>query len=94
MDPNQVRELYDKYFYYIIAGSLIFGAIIGLLPLVLGLKRGHRNLGIIAWIATLVTAGLSPLLGLIVAIVFLVIILLRPRPSASSETATNSDLVA
>lgn len=91
MDPNQVREIYEKYFYYIIAGSLVFGAIIGLIPLILGIKRARRNLGIIAWITTLIIAGLSPLLGLIVATIFTVIILLKPGLTANAENPSATD---
>jgi hypothetical protein len=88
MNPEQVKEFYEKYFYYIVAGSLVFGAVIGLVPLLFGIKRGNRNLGIIAFIVTIIDSGISPLLGLITCVIFTVIIIVkRAKPQISaSET--------
>ena len=79
MNPDQVKELYEKYFYYIIAGGLVFGAVIGLIPLLFGIRRGRRNLGIIAFILTIIDSGISPLLGLITMVIFTVIILFQKK---------------
>ncbi len=74
MDPVQAREFFDTYFYYIIAGSLIFGVLIGLVPLLIGLRRGRRKLGFIGFVVTVVDSGISPILGVITAVVFTLVL--------------------
>ena len=86
MTPEQLREFYDSYFYYIILGGVVFGLIVGIVPLVLGIKKGNRNLGLIAIVSVAILGALSPLLCLIVAIVFSVIIVVRSKHKVSVDS--------
>ncbi len=86
MTPEQLREFYNNYFYYIILGGVVFGLIVGIVPLVLGIKKGNRNLGLIAIISVAILGALSPLLCLIVAIVFSVIIVVRSKNKVSADS--------
>ena len=92
MNPEQFSEFYEKYFYYLIAGGLVFGAIIGLIPLLLGIRHGKRNLGILALVITIIDSGISPLLGLITCVIFTVIIVLIKKPQPDSENAVNASV--
>lgn len=92
MTPEQLREFYEKYFYYIIAGSLAFGAVIGLLPLLFGIRRGKKNLGIIGFIVTIIDSGFSPLLGLITCAIFTVVILLKKNEPAEGRVVNEVPL--
>ena len=74
MNAEQLRELYEKYFYYIVLIDIGIGLLIGLLPLVMGIARKKRNLGIIGLVSSGLVGGLSPILSLIVAAVFTVLI--------------------
>ncbi|MEP6786887.1 MAG: hypothetical protein ABJB40_00545 [Acidobacteriota bacterium] len=74
MNAEQLRELYEKYFYYILLADIGIGLLIGLLPLALGVARKKRNLGIIGLILSGAVGGLSPIFSLIVAAVFTVLI--------------------
>lgn len=71
MDYAQFREYFQQNFYYFLIGQLVFGAIIGAIPLLLGIKKGKRNLGLIAFATSVILATVSPLLSLIVTLVFI-----------------------
>lgn len=83
MDYGQFRETFQQNFYYFLIGQLVFGAIIGSVPLLLGIKRQKRNLGLIAFITSIVLATVSPLISLIVCVVFIIVILRSGKTSAS-----------
>lgn len=87
MDLVQAREFFDKYFYHIIAASLIFGALIGLVPLLVGRRRGRRNLGILGFVITIVDSGISPILGVITAVVFTLVLILGSNKKGADEKA-------
>lgn len=74
MDYAQFREYFQQNFYYFLLGQLALGAILGAIPLLLGIKKGERNLGLIAFVTSIILATVSPLLCIIVTIVFIVII--------------------
>lgn len=59
----------------------IMGAICGLIPLLLGRKKGHNNIGTIGFISCIVSGAiLGILLALPVAIVFMIVILVKKTP--------------
>jgi len=92
MNSEQLRELYDKYFYYILIADIGIGLLIGLLPLILGIARKSRNLGIVGLVSSGVIGGLSPILSIIVAAIFTALIVRKSKlgkvadPDASSRT--------
>lgn len=75
MDQVQMQQLYQQYFYYILAAGIVIGLIFGAIPLIFGIKRGKRNLGLIGFILSGVAGAFSPLIAIILAVVFTVIIL-------------------
>ena len=93
MNSVELRELYEKYFYYILLADIGIGLLFGLLPLVLGIARKKRNLGIIGLICSGVVGGLSPILSLIVAAVFTVLIVRKSAKAnaADSDNASQTD---
>jgi len=94
MNSVELRELYEKYFYYILLADIGIGLLFGLLPLVFGIARKKRNLGIIGLICSGVVGGLSPILILIVAAVFTVLIVRKSAKAnaADSDNASQTDL--
>lgn len=63
----------------IILGSLLAGTIFGLIPFILGRKRGLTGLGTAGLICTIVGYFIWPLIGGIVAAVFIIIIMIKSR---------------
>ena len=91
MTPEQIKEFYDTYFYYILAAGFVFGLLIGAIPLILGMKKGKRNLGIIAFVLVAILGAFSPLLSILVAVIFTVVIIVKSKakvPTESDESAS------
>ena len=72
------------YWISVLLGGFVAGAICGILPLVLALKKERRALAFASWISC-VLAGLilGVILALPVAIIFTIIIVCLKKPSAS-----------
>ena len=87
MNPEQLKEFYDKYFYYILFVDIGIGLLFGAIPLILGIRRKKRNLGIVGFVLAGVFGALSPFLSIIIVVVFTLLIL---RKSAV-EKAVGSD---
>lgn len=64
--------------YLAIFGAVV-GLVLGLIALLLAAKRGKKGLGFGAVIACVVGGALSPVIAVIVFIVFLVLILKKPK---------------
>lgn len=82
MDSDQLRELYERYFYYILFADIGIGLLFGAVPLVFGIRRKKRNLGIIGFVTAGIVGVFSPILSIVVAVVFTVLIL---RKSAAEK---------
>ena len=90
MDQQQIAEFYRNYFYYILGIQIVIGLLFGLAPLIFGIKRGKRSLGLISFVVCGVIGGaLSPLLSLVIAIVVTILIMRgKPALQASTEEST------
>ena len=75
------RELYI----YVIIGGALLGALLGLVPLLLGRRRNKARLGLYGFIASIVAGAIAPLLALIVAAIFAWLIV-REKPAAQNAS--------
>lgn len=87
MDQAQMQVLYEQYFYYILAAGVLIGLFFGLLPLIFGIKRKKKNLGLLGFILSGLAGAVSPLVAIVVAVIFLVIVL-RSKPAIESEDSS------
>ena len=78
MDASSLKDFTQQNFYTIMLVQLVIGLVLGLIPLLLSFRRGKRNLGIIALVASILLALLSPILSLVAVVVFIVLILRNP----------------
>ena len=78
MDTSQLRELSQQHYYTILLIQAGIGLVLGLIPLIISIKKGRRNLGVIALITSIVLSLLSPILSIIAVVVFIVLILRKP----------------
>jgi len=88
MDQGQIRELYQQYFYYILAAGIVVGLVFGSIPLILGIRRKKRNLGLVGFILSGVAGAFSPLIAAIVSIVFVVLVVRsksQTKPEAGND---------
>lgn len=75
MDYGQFREYFRENFYYFLVAQIVLGLIFGSIPLLAAIKKKRRNLGLIAFATAVLIATVSPLLCVIVSVVFTVVII-------------------
>lgn len=85
MDPDKISQLLQENPYYLIIGGTIFGLVLGLIPLIVAIKRGMRGLGLIALVVCGVCGAFMPLLAIIDAIVFTLLIVIKSRSAKNGE---------
>lgn len=90
MNPEQIREFYEKNFYYILAGGFLIGLFFGLVPLVLGIRKKRRNLGVIAILSCALAGGITPILSIVVAAGFTIFILVSSSGEKTADTEDTS----
>ena len=78
----------DFYIYVIIIGAIL-GALLGLVPLLLGRKRGKARLGLYGFIASIVGGAIAPLLALIVSGIFAWLVI-REKPAAGNTSSSDA----
>jgi hypothetical protein len=84
---EQIRRAYEEYYYYILMADIGIGLLLGLIPLILGIKKNQRNFGIIGLIASVIGGVLSPILSIIIVSIFVFLILRK----AKTETPVESE---
>lgn len=88
---SEFELTYREYYLYFVVGAAVFGALIGVVPLLLGARRGKGRLGWIALISSAIAgAVLGPILSLIVVAIFSVVIL-RGGGSGNNETTSAAE---
>ncbi len=80
------RELYV----YAIIGGAILGALLGLIPLILGRRRNRRRLGFYGLVASTVGGAISPLLSIVVVAIFTWLVVRAKPVEADSHPEANS----
>jgi MFS family permease len=91
---NDVELSYREFYLYVIIGGAIFGALLGLIPLILGRRKNKKRLGFYGFLASIVGGAIAPLLAIVVTVVFSWLIAkgTATEPEASSQTDSNSDV--
>ena len=67
---NEYQITYSEFYLYVIIGGAILGALLGLLPLILGRRRNKARLGMYGFVASIVSGAIAPLLSIIVVGIF------------------------
>ncbi len=70
-----IREL----LLYLMVIGIVIGALLGLIPFLLGRRRGQATLGIYGLLACTVTGAVTPIIALIAAAVFVWIIVKKKK---------------
>lgn len=77
---------------YILLVDLALGALFGLIPLVLGIRRDRRRLGLYGFVASIAGGAVAPLLSIIIVAVFSWLIVKKKGDEPSPpETADRDD---
>lgn len=71
----------------LVVGAVVMGALVGLIPLILGMKRGKTGLGVAGIISCIVgNFILGIFLSIPICIIFVVVILVLTRKKPEEET--------
>jgi hypothetical protein len=89
MDPDQMREFYQQNFYFIVAAGVAIGMLLGAIPLAFSIKRKKTKLGFLGLIVSAIAGGFSPILALVVAIVFTVLIFIGSKKTDHASSPTS-----
>ena len=76
MEPIHVT--YNELLVYIVLAGIIIGILLGLIPLILGIKKKKRNYGVYGFFASIVGGAISPLISIIAVAIFMWLILKKP----------------
>lgn len=82
MDSQQLAEYAKEHWLMLLLINAGVGFVLGLIPLIFGIRRGKRNLGIIGLLVTTIVSIPSYLLGLISAVIFTIIVF-RKGPAST-----------
>ena len=88
MNQAEIREFLQANMYYILGAYLVIGVLLGLIPFLVGRRRGKARLGLIALLTTTIVGLLSPLFALISALIFTFVVTRgerEPVPSTDSS---------
>jgi MFS family permease len=81
-----------EYFLYAALIGAGLGALFGLIPLILGLRRDKRRLGLYGFVASIVGGAIAPLLSVVIVVIFSwVIVKKKTGPEPPAETAEVRD---
>ena len=78
MEPTSLTGYTQQHFYTIIAVQVVLGLVLGLIPLLLAIRKKRKGLGYVAMGTSLVLSLLSPILSLIAIVIFIILIVRKP----------------
>ena len=90
---NEWQLTYSEFYLYVIIGGAIVGALLGLLPLLLGRRRNKARLGMYGFVASIVSGAIAPLLSILVGGVFSWLFVRdnKPESNSASDRGGSSD---
>lgn len=91
MNSEELKQIYEQYFYHIVIAGVIIGLIFGAIPLILGMRRGKRNLGFLGLILSGVAGAFSPLVSAMIAALFIFLVMRKPSIAPTSDAAIPND---
>ena len=67
---NEIELTYRQFYLYVMIGGAILGALLGLIPLILGRRRNKGTLGWYGLLASTVGGAIAPLLSVVAVAIF------------------------
>ena len=90
---NEYFVTYNQLWMIVIVGVVV-GALLGLIPLMLGRKRNKARLGQYGFLASTVAGALSPILAVIIVVVFSLMIVKGKSASTDSSKGSGNGTAA
>lgn len=90
MEP--IRVTYNELIYYVVLAGVMIGIVIGLIPLILGIRKHNRKYGMYGFVGSVIGGAITPIISVIVVAIFTWLILRKPKPeTAAISGETNSN---
>lgn len=85
MNPEELRAFVSENIFYVLLFNFVLSLLFGSIALVVGIRRGKRNLGIIGLIVTTIIGIPSWVLGMISSVVFITVIIVKSKSAKDAE---------
>lgn len=92
MEPMKVN--YGDLIYYVLLAGVLMGIVLGLIPLILGIRKQNRKYGMYGFIGSVIGGAITPIISIIVVSIFSWLILRKSKndvPANSGETSFNEN---
>jgi len=89
-----IRLTYVELLLYVLA-NIIIGILLGLIPLILGIRKKNRKYGMYGFVGSVIGGAVSPIISVIVISVFSWLLLRKPKagiPPNSNKTDSSETL--
>ncbi|HEX8286697.1 MAG TPA: hypothetical protein VF556_01800 [Pyrinomonadaceae bacterium] len=90
MEP--IRVTYNELIYYLLIAGVLIGIVLGLIPLIFGIKKHNRKYGMYGFLGSVIGGAITPIISIIVVSIFTWLILRKPKADVS-PTATETNTV-
>ena len=93
MEPFRIS--YNELLLYVFAAGIVIGILLGLIPLILGIKRKNRKYGMYGFVGSVIGGAITPIISVIVVTIFSWLILRKSKadlpatPSQPDSTETS-----
>lgn len=89
MEP--IRVTYNELIYYVLLAGVLIGIVLGLIPLIFGIKRHNRKYGMYGFLGSVIGGAITPIISIVVVSIFTWLILRKPKAEVSpNSTEVNS----
>jgi len=88
---KQIELAYQEHYYLILLIRLVAGLLMGLIPLILGIKKKNRNLGILGFIVSIICGIITPILLIVIVPIFVWLIFRKPNIEKSVDTENSAE---
>ena len=90
MEPFRIS--YNELLLYVFAAGIVIGILLGLIPLILGIKRKNRKYGMYGFVGSVIGGAITPIISVIVVTIFSWLILRKSKadlPATPSQPDSN-----
>ena len=84
MEP--IKITYNELSAYLIAGSVIIGVLLGLIPLILGIRKKNRKYGMYGFVGSVIGGAITYIISIIVVSIFSWLILRKSKADLPPNT--------
>ncbi|PYS98355.1 MAG: hypothetical protein DMF63_17040 [Acidobacteria bacterium] len=86
---NDIQMTFREFYLYVIIFGAILGALLGLIPLILGRRKNKARLGVYGLLASIVSGAIAPILAIIVVAIFSWVIVKKESAPVGSGDETS-----